>query len=156
MPLPANSIPRLNPQVSPLPYQASMNARFSFQVDPARDLVRITMGGLFTLDDIAAFAEARQAAHRKLRCAANAHLTLNDLRALKIQPQEVVAAFRAMLAEPAYRSRRLAFVCGPTLARNQLTRALGARDALCFDDPVSAEAWLLREDEQAGRRAANG
>ena len=130
-----------------------MTARFSFQVDPARDLVRITMGGLFTPDDIAAFAEARRAAHCKLRCPANAHVTLNDLRELKIQPQEVVTAFREMLAAPDYRSRRLAFVCGPTLARNQLTRALATRDARCFDDPVSAEAWLLSEGSE-GRRAA--
>src|SRR3569623_3220264 len=127
-----------------------MTARFSFNVDPARDLVRITMGGRFTLDDIAAFAEARHKAHCKLRCPANAHVTLNDLRELKIQPQEVVTAFREMLAAPDYRSRRLAFVCGPTLARNQLTRALATRDARCFDDPVSAEAWLLRGDNRQG------
>jgi hypothetical protein len=133
-----------------------MNPHFSFQVDPARDLVRITMSGLFTPDDIAAFAEARQRAHCKLGCPANAHVTLNDIRTLKIQPQEVVAGFREMLAAPAYRSRRLAFVCGPTLARNQLTRALGARDARCFDDPVSAEAWLLREEESRERRSAVG
>lgn len=130
-----------------------MNARFSFNVDPARDLVRITMGGLFAVEDIAAFAEARREAHGRLSCPPNAHLTLNDLRDLKIQPQEVVAAFRDMLAAPHYRSRRLAFVVGPTLARNQLTRALANRDARCFDDPVSAEAWLLRGDEAAPRRS---
>jgi hypothetical protein len=133
-----------------------MTARFSFQVDPARDLVRIKMGGLFTPEDIAAFAEARRQAHCKLRCPANAHVTLNDLRELKIQAQEVVSAFRDMLAAPDYRSRRLAFVCGPTLARNQLTRALATRDARCFDDPVSAEAWLLRAAEDAGKRSAAG
>ena len=133
-----------------------MNKHFSFKVDPARDLVRITMSGLFTLDDIAAFAEARREAHAKLSCGPNQHVTLNDLRALKIQPQEVVAAFREMLAAPYYRSRRLAFVCGPTLARNQLMRALADRDARCFDDPVSAEAWLLRAEEGPVRRTAAG
>ena len=131
-----------------------MNARFSFKVDPARDLVRITMAGLFTPDDIAAFAEARREAHNKLSCPPNAHVTLNDLRGLKIQPQEVVVAFREMLAAPYYRSRRLAFVVGPTLARNQLTRALANRDARCFDDPVSAEAWLLSQESARPVRAA--
>jgi len=130
-----------------------MNARFSFKVDPARDLVRITMAGLFTLEDIAAFAEARREAHEQLQCAPNAHLTLNDLRELKIQPQEVVAAFRDMLAAPYYRSRRLAFVVGKTLARNQLMRAVADRDARCFDDPVSAEAWLLSEGNARLRAA---
>ena len=133
-----------------------MNAHFSFKVDPARDLVRITMAGLFTLEDIAAFAEARREAHAKLGCRPNQHVTLNDLRALKIQPQEVVTAFREMLAEPYYRSRRLAFVVGPTLARNQLGRAVAERDARYFDDPVTAEAWLLRADEGTPRRAAAG
>ncbi|MDB5692783.1 MAG: hypothetical protein JWO81_1846 [Alphaproteobacteria bacterium] len=133
-----------------------MNPRFSFQVDPARDLVRIAMSGLFTLDDIAAFADARHRAHCKLRCPANEHVTLNDIRQLKIQPQEVVAAFREMLAAPNYRSRRLAFVAGPTLARNQLIRALGGRDARCFDDPVTAEAWLLGQGESRERRSAAG
>jgi len=101
------------------------------------------MGGLFTLADIEGFLAARSEAHAKLRCAPNRHLTLNDLRDMKIQHQEVVAAFREMLAAPDYRSRRLAFVAGPTLAKSQLMRALSGRDARCFDDPASAEAWLL-------------
>jgi len=132
-----------------------MDARFSFQVDPARDFIRITMSGLFTLQDIADFVEARREAHGRLLCAPNAHLTLNDVRGLKIQPQETVSAFRDMLAAPDYRSRRLAFVAGPTLARMQLLRAIGGRDARCFDDPITAEAWLLRE-EQTSRRTAAG
>src|SRR3954452_5799044 len=123
-----------------------MDARFSIQVDPSRDFICIAMSGLFSLQDIADFVEARREAHRQLLCPRNAHVTLNDLRRLKIQPQETVAAFREMLAAPDYRSRRLAFVAGPTLARNQLLRALGSRDARCFDDPINAEAWLLRED----------
>jgi hypothetical protein len=133
-----------------------MGARFSFQVDPSRDYVRITMSGLFSLQDIADFVEARRQAHLQLQCARNAHVTLNDVRGLKIQPQETVAAFREMLAAPDYRSRRLAFVAGQTLARNQLLRALGNRDARCFDDPIQAEAWLFRADQAAARRSAAG
>lgn len=124
-----------------------MNANFSFRVDPAQDLVRIQMAGLFTHADISAFLEARRRAHDELRCAPNRHLTLNDLRGMKIQSQEGVAAFRDLLADPAYRSRRLAFVAAPTLARSQLMRALDGRDARCFDDPEEAEAWLLREEQ---------
>lgn len=102
------------------------------------------MAGLFTRDDIAAFLEARRRAHAELDCAPNQHMTLNDLRGMKIQPQEAVAAFRLMLSDPAYRSRRLAFVVGRTLARSQLERALNDRDHVrCFDDVADAEAWLL-------------
>ncbi len=120
-----------------------MNASFSFQVDRMRDLVRIRMAGLFTHADIAGFLDARRRAHDELRCAPNQHLTLNDLRDIKIQSQEVVAAFREMLADPALHSRRLAFVAGPTLARSQLMRALDGRDARCFDNLEDAEDWLF-------------
>ncbi len=107
------------------------------------------MAGLFTPGHIDAFLAARQQAHDALGCAPNQHLTLNDLRDMKIQSQEVVAAFRAMLADPALRSRRLAFVAAPTLARGQLMRALAGRDARCFEQVEDAEAWLFAEEVEA-------
>lgn len=135
-----------------------MSAHFSIKVDPVRNLVRIEMSGLFAPADIADFLEARRRAHERLRCPPNAHLTLNDVRGMKIQHQEQVADFQAMLADPDYRSRRLAFVAAPTLARAQLARAVAGRsDTRLFDDPAEAEAWLLAaEEEPALRRAANG
>jgi hypothetical protein len=123
-----------------------MSATFSVTCDPDRDLIRISMAGLFTPADIAAFLEERRRAHARLRCGANRHLTLNDVRGMKIQPQDAVAAFRHMLSDPAYRSRRLAFIVAPTLARGQLARALTGRDARMFEDPREAEAWLMRPD----------
>lgn len=126
-----------------------MPAEFTIDVEPARDLVRIRMGGFFTAEDIDTFLVARAEAHRRLVCAPNQHLTLNDLREMKIQSQDSVEAFRAMLADPAYRSRRLAFVIGATLARTQLERALDRRVARCFDDPWPAEAWLLSGKDRA-------
>lgn len=126
-----------------------MSADFSFQVDPSRNLVRIRMGGFFTLDDIEAFLAARHEAHQQLTCARNAHVTLNDIRDMKIQSQEIVDAFRAMLASPDYRSRRLAFVVSPTLARTQVMRALDRREAQCFEDMWRAEAWLFARQIRA-------
>jgi hypothetical protein len=133
-----------------------MTATFSFEVEPDRDLVRISMGGFFHRADVAKFAEARRVAHQALRCPANAHLTINDLRGMGIQSQDMVDAFQEMLAAPEFRSRRLAFVVGYTLARAQAIRALESRDARWFDDPVKAEAWLFADDiaEQPLRRAA--
>lgn len=120
-----------------------MSARFHFEVDPARDLVRITMSGFYTARDIEAFLAARAAAHAKLECGHNQHLTLNDVRGMKIQSQDSVQAFQRMLADPAYRSRRLAFVVDQTLALFQLERALANRDARCFATVEQAEAWLF-------------
>ena len=123
-----------------------MDAHYTFEIDRSRSLVRIAMSGLFTLADIDGFLRDREKAHAELGCAPNRHLTLNDLRGMKIQHQEVVTAFRDMLAAPEQRSRRLAFVAGPTLAKSQLMRALSGRDARCFEDVASAEKWLFAAD----------
>ena len=126
-----------------------MSAHFSFAIDPARGLIRIAMAGLFLPADVAAFLEARREAHAALGWPRNSHVTLNDVTAMKIQPQMTVEAFHAILADPAYRSRRLAFVVTPTLAKHQLMRALDARDARCFADAAGAEAWLFEEQGEA-------
>ncbi|RYY23595.1 MAG: hypothetical protein EOP62_19800 [Sphingomonadales bacterium] len=126
-----------------------MSAEFSIEAEPARDLIRIRMSGFFTEPDILAFLAARRAAHAELRCAANQHVTLNDVRDMKIQSQDMVESFRAMLSDPLYRSRRLAFVVGPTLTRTQLIRAISARDAKCFEDVWAAEAWLRLDAARA-------
>jgi hypothetical protein len=133
-----------------------MSAEFTFQVDPQRDLVRISMSGFFKKGDIAAFIEARRVAHQQLTCAPNAHLTLNDIRGMSIQSHDIVDSFREMLAAPEYRSRRLAFIVGYTLARSQAIRALESRAARWFDDAAKAEAWLFADDlaEMPLRRAA--
>lgn len=122
-----------------------MSAEFSIHVDPSRDMVRIEMRGLFEPEDVQRFLHERGIAHRRLTCGANRHLTLNDLRDMKIQPQQSVVAFRDMLADPVYRSRKLAFVAAPTLARSQLMRALNGREAKCFEDVASAETWLFAD-----------
>jgi hypothetical protein len=133
-----------------------MAGKFSFKVDRSRDLVRITMAGFYALEDIRAFLEARRKAHALLTCAPNAHLTLNDIRGMTGQPNTTVDAFADMLAAPEYRSRRLAFVVGPNLARTQVLRALANRAGKCFTDPAAAEAWLLAGDEDIALLRATG
>ena len=124
-----------------------MSAQYQIDVEPKRNLVKIRMAGFFTERDIEGFLAARRLAHAKLRCGPNEHVTVNDIRDMKIQSQEIVEAFRTMLAEPEYRSRRLAFVVSPTLARTQVIRAIAGRDARCFEDSWAAEAWLFYGDD---------
>ncbi|MFA5964151.1 MAG: hypothetical protein WC804_09050 [Sphingomonas sp.] len=133
-----------------------MSATFSFAIDRIRGLVTITMAGLFSHADIRDFLDERRKAHAALDCPPNMHVTLNDVRGMKIQPQDTVAGFQEMLAAPEYRSRRLAFVAGRTLARSQLMRALGNRDARCFEDVADAEAWLFAEEHDSAPRRAFG
>lgn len=123
-----------------------MTAHFTVRAEPARDLIRISMSGFFTPADIDAFYRARAAEHARLTCGPNQHLTLNDLRDMKVQAQDAVAAFGDLLADPAWRSRKLAFVVDRTLARSQLMRALNGRDAKYFEDLADAEKWLLAHD----------
>ena len=121
-----------------------MTAAFSFDVDPTRDLVRISMAGFFQREDIVALAAARDKAQEELSCPANSHVTLIDVRQLKIQSQETMDAFGALLAARDYRSRRLALVVAQTLARTQVERVLASRPGVaCFSDQFAAQAWLL-------------
>ena len=133
-----------------------MNAEFSFEVDPPRNLVRIRIAGFFRKSDIADLLEARRAAHERLDCAPNAHVTRIDAREMDIQSHDIVDAFREILAAPEYRSRRLALVVSNTLARSQAIRAIESREARWFADPDEAEAWRLADDlgEAPLRRAA--
>jgi len=133
-----------------------MSAKFSIHADRAFGLIRITMTDLLTLDDVDEFYEVRRRAHEVLGLPKNMHLTLNDVRDLKILPQPTLAAFCEMLADPDFHSRRLAFVVAPTLVRGQVERALGGRpNARCFTDMAEAEEWLLAgEMFGAGRRSA--
>jgi hypothetical protein len=120
-----------------------MPARYSFEVDSARDLVRIVMAGLFMPVHVDDFFEARRRAHEALTCAPGRHVTLTDISALETLPQETADAFAALLMHPQSRARRLAFVVSPRLLqRGQLWRVLAGREARSFTDPVAAEAWL--------------
>jgi hypothetical protein len=124
-----------------------MTASFSFDVDVARDLLRVRMAGFFTAQDMLEFQRARIAAHAKLACGPNQHVTLADLREFKIQTQEIVETFRKLLSDPRLAGRRFAFVMGPTLARSQLVRAAGNRDVRFFLDTITGEHWLFHGED---------
>ena len=124
-----------------------LSATFSIDVDPPRELVRIRMAGFFSINDIERFQVELMQAHRRLGCGrSGGPLTINDISRLAIQDQDVLPRWRSFLANPAHRSRRLAFVVASALARMQLQRTLGDRDARVFTDTIEAEQWLLAED----------
>ncbi len=126
-----------------------MQPSFSIVVDAPRDLLRITLAGFFTPGDVARFHQARIAAHRQLRCPANAHVTIVDIREMKIQPQDSVGAFHDLLADPEFHGRRIAMVVAASLARSQIKRVAAARGAEYFDTIDQAEAWLLGAERAA-------
>ena len=121
-------------------------ASFSIDLDASRDLVRIRMCGFFSLDDIARFRTELLLAHRRLDCGRRGGpLTINDVSEMAIQSQDVATRWGAFLADPAHRSRRLAFVVASALARLQLQRTIGDRVARVFTDVAEAEQWLFAD-----------
>ncbi|MDP1026246.1 hypothetical protein Q5H91_03395 [Sphingomonas sp. KR1UV-12] len=117
-------------------------------------MIAISLGGFFTVADVEAFGRELAAQRRLLRCARNQHLTLCDVSAMKIQTQEVVAAFAALAGDPAGQSRRMAMIVGSSLARLQ-TQRVASRDATAmFRDAASAEDWLFEEERPALRLRA--
>ena len=120
-----------------------LQPQFKFSVDPERHLVRVRIAGFFDDAAISQYVQARNIAHGKLRCGPNQHLSLIDIREMAIQTQDAVVRWRDVLADPIYLSRRIAFVVASTLARMQLQRAIGSRDARFFFDELEAQDWLL-------------
>ena len=127
-----------------------MSQKFTFTLDRDRGLVRITMQGFYTAADVAAFFEARRKAHAELGLPQGAHMTLNDLRGMQIQSQEVIQAFQQGLAVPEEKARKLAIVVDAAMARGQANRAINSADTRYFTDVETAEAWLFA-DEPAAR-----
>ena len=119
-----------------------MSASYVVTADPDQDLLRITLSGFFDPTEVAGFDRARLAAHAQLRCGPNRHLTLIDVRDLKLQAQAVFEAFRLMIADPATRAHRLAFVAGDAAIRLQVRRIVQRDDVRCFADIATAERWL--------------
>lgn len=126
-----------------------MVANFSFDVDPAQSVVRITLGGFFGAADVASFAEAQAKAYAILPRTGVRHLTLCDISACKIQLQEVVDGFRRLLDDPALMSRRIAFVTGNSPAKMQIRRMVNRDTARAFERLEDAERWLLACETRA-------
>ena len=122
-----------------------MSQKFKFTLDRDRGLVRIAMHGFYAAADVAAFFDARRKALAELGLPRNAHMTLNDLRGMQIQSQEVIQAFQQGLAVPGEKARRLAIVVDAAMARGQATRAINSADTRYFTDVETAEAWLFAD-----------
>lgn len=122
-----------------------MFARFSINADVPASMLRITMSGFFELPDIKRFVSMLRIEHTKLRCRKNQHVTLVDIRDMKIQPQGSVEGFQNVLNDPALVSRRIAFIVEPGLARAQIQRAAAGRPAMYFSTLAAAEAWLMSD-----------
>lgn len=126
-----------------------MQPCFNIDVEPAFGLITITLSGFFYPDDAARYVSALRAAQARLQTRPNEHVTLVDMREVKIQLQDSVTLFRGTMTDPTYRSRRLALVTAGGLTKLQIQRAAEGRGASFFTSIAEASAWLLQSDPQA-------
>lgn len=105
-------------------------------------MLRVAMSGFFTVECVGRYRTAIDAATAELGGPPDAQVMVNDISAMSIQSQEIVDAFRAVMADPRYAERRVGFVVSSTLARSQLARVIGGRTARMFATAEEAEAWL--------------
>jgi len=128
-----------------------MDAIYKIEVDPVNNILRQYLAGFFEPADVERFVADRNDAFGQLTCGPDQHLALVDARHVKIQQQDAVEAFQALLANPPLRSRKLAFVVSHSLACKQLQRAAAGRDARFFHSVAEAEAWLLGRESAPPR-----
>jgi hypothetical protein len=127
---------------------------FTIHTDRDRMLIRASLSGFMTPDDVRDFIHAEQMAAASLSPRSGHHLLLVDASQCALQSQEVVAAFQHAVSNCLLKARRIAVFTGPTLSRMQAARILNRDDAKAFNDPAQAEEWLLAPDEDEGRLRA--
>jgi hypothetical protein len=132
---------------------ATLPEKYSISVDRLAAFVRIKLGGFFALEDVQDFAVAQRRAYEALASAMGRHVTLCDVSDCKIQPQEVVEAFRGLLTDRTLMSARLAFVTGTSPAKMQIRRLIARDTCRFFEDTLSAERWLMAIECESGRGA---
>lgn len=122
-----------------------MDAHFSIVIEPERCLLHIIMGGFFGDEDVSEFRNDLTENLYRLGCRANDHVTLCDVSAMKIQTQDMVGVFSNVVGDPVFRSRKLAFVTGSTLARMQTRRLTNREGVAYFTDADEARTWLFQK-----------
>ncbi|HVF93462.1 MAG TPA: hypothetical protein VM900_04025 [Sphingomonas sp.] len=102
------------------------------------------MTGFLSADQIDELRAGLVQAIASLNCPRGTHRSIFDIRACKIQSQDIVQALRGMSETRGAVAQRLAIVVGESLMRMQLRRIVSdKRLARTFDDVRSAEAWVL-------------
>lgn len=126
-----------------------MSGQFTIETDKGRNMLRVAMSGFFTVECVGRYRAAIDAVTAELGGPPDAQVMTNDISAMTIQSQDIVDAFRAVMADPRYAERRVGFVVPSTLARVQLSRVIGSRTAQMFATAEEAEAWLFGRDSLA-------
>ena len=120
---------------------------FSVTVDLEHGVFETAMTGLWTIDTMEEFGRAVEHAIQRIRATGRAPLSLCNYSGAMVQTQEVMAAFAAMMENPAVRSKRVAVYTDGALTRLQAKRATDEHEEFrFFTDRAEALKWLLTAD----------
>lgn len=126
-----------------------MSGYFSIQIDSQHRLLRVCMSGFYAIEDVERYHAAVDEASIALGGPPSRQRMICDVTEMRIQAQEVVAAFQQVMGDPKYRARKVAFVVATSLARMQVQRVAGGRETKQFDNAEDALTWLDSAEGQA-------
>lgn len=126
---------------------------FSVTVNLEQGYFETEIHGFWASDMLTDFGRAIEQAVLQIRATGRPPLSLCNYRGAMVQPQDVVAAFAAMMRNPAVRSKRVAVYTDAALPKMQAARAnAGHSEFAFFTGRAEALAWLLSvEDAAQGR-----
>lgn len=122
---------------------------FDIATEPARSLLRITMRGHWDVATVALYETALRKAVQEMLAKGCPHgdmLALVDLREVKAQSQDVIAAYKERLDRADLAPRRLATLVSSALFKMQVQRIAIPNQRL-FTSEDDAVEWLLSADE---------
>jgi len=73
---------------------------FTIAAHPRRKLLRVTLQGFFTVEEVGAFARAAQEAVAGMGCRTGDWVHICDISEMKLQSQEVAEAFTRFINNP--------------------------------------------------------
>lgn len=127
----------------------NMPATWTFETDPAHRLLRITLGGTFSVADIELMDLERKGAIGSLRCGFNDHKALIDVVRCDLSTPDVAEALQQAIGNPVFRAGKCAMVVASALVRMQARRVVNRSDLQFCSSVEEAEAWLLGDYKAA-------
>jgi hypothetical protein len=119
--------------------------KFTIKIVPEQDMLEVTLSGFFTEVDMAEFLPKLVDARNRLSPDRSKRKMLYNVSEFRLQSQEVLGQFAALISDPGSKSGRVAIYVGTAAIRMQAERIAGDNTAV-FGDAGEAREWLLRSD----------
>ncbi|HEU0067433.1 MAG TPA: hypothetical protein VFQ57_09365 [Sphingomonas sp.] len=121
---------------------------FEIAVDAGRKLIRATMWGFMTVEEVYDFSRQEQTAIKRMGCGSGEFLLLIETHGATTQSQDVVAAFQDIIVNSPLKAKKIASVRAGSLSRIQTRRMMMVRENIAvFETVEEAEVWLLAPPE---------